>query len=294
MSLPPWYLPARFPGGDGMTDPRLGPDTSGGFRNPDASGEVAGLVAFLDGCRARSGIVANKIEDIAAMQLSPGMAALDVGCGTGEDVVAMAAFVGPSGRAVGVDLSEQILDVARRRAPSGVGQVEFHVSGAEQLPFAEKTFDAVHCERLLQHVGDPFAVLQEFCRVTKVGGRLVVREGDIGSFITSTRHEEIWRRIQAYRVDVLNRNGRIGRQMPALFRRAGFGEVTTVLRAYPADPELVREQTMPVWRREHASALVAGVVTAADVEAFESDMERQLDEGSWFQTIVTFQVVGMR
>ena len=45
---------------------------------------------------------------------------------------------------------------------------------AANLPFAAKSFDAVLCTQVLEHVCEPLQVLKEVCRVLKPGGRLVL------------------------------------------------------------------------------------------------------------------------
>jgi ubiquinone/menaquinone biosynthesis C-methylase UbiE len=68
------------------------------------------------------------------------------------------------------------------------------------LPFSDRMFDAVTILMVLEHVFDPFAVIEEISRVTKTGGYLVINVPNIGYIkhrlgllfgklpITSTRH----------------------------------------------------------------------------------------------------------
>ena len=56
------------------------------------------------------------------LYLSPGMTALDVGCGMGVFSIAMAQLVGPEGRVIAVDLQAPMLEtLARRAGRAGVG-----------------------------------------------------------------------------------------------------------------------------------------------------------------------------
>ena len=61
--------------------------------------------------------LARRLLKLAALR--PGMAVLDVACGTGLVLLDAAATVGPSGRAAGVDLSAQMLKQVRTCVPSG-------------------------------------------------------------------------------------------------------------------------------------------------------------------------------
>jgi len=46
------------------------------------------------------------------------------------------------------------------------------------LPFVEEAFDSIIAEDVLEHVADIVAVVNDFCRVLKVGGKLWVRGPD--------------------------------------------------------------------------------------------------------------------
>ena len=74
-----------------------------------------------------------------AAAVVPNEHVLDVACGTGVLACAAAERVGAGGRVVGLDANPQMLAVARRRrAP-----VEWVEGRAEQLPFDDRSFDAV-------------------------------------------------------------------------------------------------------------------------------------------------------
>ena len=92
---------------------------------------------------------------------------LDVATGTG---LVARELVG-SGRAatvVGLDPSEGMLRQSVHRAN---GRSIVHVLGrAEELPFADGTFDALTVTYLLRYVDDPAATLRELARVVRPGG----------------------------------------------------------------------------------------------------------------------------
>lgn len=56
---------------------------------------------------------------IEALQLAPGHAVLDVGCGTGWCLPRLAAKVGFAGKVIGFDPSPEMLAIARSRFPTG-------------------------------------------------------------------------------------------------------------------------------------------------------------------------------
>lgn len=105
--------------------------------------------------------------------IAPGEHVLDVACGTGIVSFAAARAVGPHGRVTGVDLSGQMVEFASRRADvHQVYNARFLRMNAEQLDFADASFDAVTCALGLMYVPDPVKALAEMRRVLRPGGRL--------------------------------------------------------------------------------------------------------------------------
>lgn len=97
---------------------------------------------------------------------------LDSGCGGGEPVLKR---VADSHRPVGVDFSAAQLEIAKSTVPEA-GLVRGDMT---RLPVAENSVDAVVAYHSLIHVpsGDHRPVLDEFARVLRPGGRLLVSEG---------------------------------------------------------------------------------------------------------------------
>lgn len=108
--------------------------------------------------------------------LSPGEAALDVCCGTGELALLMARQVGPQGKVSGVDFSPRMLALARKKAEKTGWPVEFLLADALELPFPDASFHCAAIGFALRNVNDPRACLAEMSRVTRAGGRVVVLE----------------------------------------------------------------------------------------------------------------------
>ncbi|MGW4770126.1 class I SAM-dependent methyltransferase [Nocardia sp. NPDC004278] len=98
----------------------------------------------------------------------PGVA-LDAACGTGR-VAAMLAGYGY--RVIGVDSSADMLAHARKRLP----QAEFRLGELQQLPVETDSVDLVVCSLALTHVPDLPPVFDEFARVLRPGGHLVIAD----------------------------------------------------------------------------------------------------------------------
>lgn len=129
-----------------------------------------------------------------------GKRVLDMATGTGRAALALArrgAIV------TGVDASREMLSVARTRAADAGLTIEFAEGDAHALVFADRSFDAVVCLRMLMHVPDWRKALGELCRVTQQ--RLVF---DYPAMSSAAALQAIWRRasltmgqrVEAYRV----------------------------------------------------------------------------------------------
>ena len=100
---------------------------------------------------------------------------LDVGCGPGTVLGQLAR--GFDVIAVGVDVSPRMIEVARREVP----EASFHVAAAEDLPFADATFDAVIMRMVVHHLDRPLA-FPELRRVLQPTGRLAITTTDPEGF----------------------------------------------------------------------------------------------------------------
>jgi phosphatidylethanolamine/phosphatidyl-N-methylethanolamine N-methyltransferase len=97
---------------------------------------------------------------------------LDVGVGTGLSL----ADYSPGNRVCGVDLSEPMLRKARERVIEfGLANVDvLAVMDAERLGFPDAFFDVVVAQYVITVVPNPEAALDEFARVTKPGGEIIL------------------------------------------------------------------------------------------------------------------------
>jgi demethylmenaquinone methyltransferase/2-methoxy-6-polyprenyl-1,4-benzoquinol methylase len=95
---------------------------------------------------------------------------LDVASGTAG--VALQTATRTGARVVGIDVSADMLDQGREhvRQAGRAGTIVLTQGRAEELPFADATFDALTFTYLLRYVDDPAATLRELARVLKPGG----------------------------------------------------------------------------------------------------------------------------
>jgi arsenite methyltransferase len=106
--------------------------------------------------------------------LAPGMAVLDVGCGTGFPLLELAQRLGPSSTVYGIDPWRPALERARQKRDGyGADHVHLVEGDAAAMPFGDETFDLVVSNLGINNFSDADAALAECLRVAKPGGRLV-------------------------------------------------------------------------------------------------------------------------
>ncbi len=97
---------------------------------------------------------------------------LEVGVGTGLSLP----YYSAGNRIVGIDLSEHMLEKARARvARQGLSHVEdLAIMDAENLDYADESFDVVTAQCVVNTVPHPEKALEEFARVLKPGGEIIL------------------------------------------------------------------------------------------------------------------------
>jgi ubiquinone/menaquinone biosynthesis C-methylase UbiE len=112
------------------------------------------------------------------LQVQPGNRVLDVGCGPGRLAIVLAERVAPTGSVDGVDAAVEMINRASNRARRRGGPARFQVGFAQDLPFADATFDAIACTLALHHVAEDHqqTAVEEMYRVLKPNGRLLIAE----------------------------------------------------------------------------------------------------------------------
>ncbi len=109
---------------------------------------------------------------VSAAALRPGERVLDVACGTGVVARLASQQVNADGTVAGLDVNPGMLGVARSATPAGI-TIDWHEASAEEMPFADASFDVVLCQMGLQFMPDKHAALSEIKRVLVPGGRLI-------------------------------------------------------------------------------------------------------------------------
>lgn len=111
---------------------------------------------------------------VDAANIVPGHHVLDVATGTGVLAREAAKRVGSHGSVIGLDINESMLTVARQKAP----EITWRNGRAEELPFDDRSFDAVISQFGLMFFEHRQAAIREMVRVLRPGARLAVAVWD--------------------------------------------------------------------------------------------------------------------
>lgn len=168
-----------------------------------------------------SRLLAPQLADLAGVR--PGQRVLDVGCGPGSLLSEVARRVG-AGMVAGVDPSVPFVAAAQERHPGA----DVRVAPAEDLPFADDTFDVALAQLVVHFMRDPVAGLQEMARVTRPGGVVAACVWDLAGQRDPQR--VFWaaaRRLDPTVRDESNLAGAREGHLAMLFETAGLAEVSS-------------------------------------------------------------------
>ncbi|MBI2170798.1 MAG: methyltransferase domain-containing protein [Chloroflexi bacterium] len=205
------------------------PNTSKGTRGL----ELTELNWLLDHHKAKESERRQMVEDLG---LKPGDRVLDLGCGPGLWTPMFARMVGQSGKVIGVDFDEALIDYARNKLENKrfAGVLEFQVGDFYDIPFADNTFDLVFFGNCLAYVTDQPRVLAELKRVTRQGGRVVVKDFDGAVLVVHPIDPVLSAKVLAATAQGLRErppqayfDNYVGRKLPGALREAGLLDVKT-------------------------------------------------------------------
>lgn len=230
-------------------------------------------------------------RSLARMDLQRGESVLDVGCGTGVFLPGLAALVGSEGRVVGLDHSPAFLEESQKRLADASlsDQVELVEGDAHNLPFADATFDAAHCERVLMHLQDPALAIREMQRVVRPGGRVLVAEVYAAGARMDHPDPEAEKLISAGLVSGI-RNTSMGIALRGLFVETGFTDVGGEVVGF--FEESLDEDEAEEWTVVARGLVARGVLDEARAEAAIAAMQDRRATGTHCGTALIFVVSG--
>lgn len=135
--------------------------------------QVAGLLEHPVRLRYR-----NPADLLGLFGITPGMTALDLGCGTGFFTEELARLVGGEGTVHAVDIQLPLVKATRDRLQERglADRCHVHHAGAYALPLESQSVDVAVAIAVLGEIPDRLHALLELYRVLKPGGRVAVSE----------------------------------------------------------------------------------------------------------------------
>jgi ubiquinone/menaquinone biosynthesis C-methylase UbiE len=180
----------------------------------------AKVAAQLDAFYRTRDVIRRRELALAALDVQPADAAVDIGCGPGFYVAALAE---KAGRVTGIDRSASMLALAARKT-DGYRNVTLLEGEATSLPLEDASIDRALSVQVFEYIADIPAALAEIHRVLRPGGRVVVWDID---WTTLSWHAadgaRMARMIQAW--DRHLAHPALPRTLGAALRAAGFAEV---------------------------------------------------------------------
>lgn len=262
-----------------------------GWEDVDKTTQPERFAQYLDSVKAVGASLAYKHQTFDLLAVERGYHILDVGCGTGEDVVALAQLVGNTGRVVGVDNSETMIQEAKTRTTELDLPVEYYVGDAHALDFADNTFNRCRADRTFQYLKDPVKALTEIMRVARSNAAIVISEPDWETLVVDA-DPVITRKILNYGCDTTP-NGWIGRQLPALFAKAGLVSITVVPITFVLTDFAAADNVFQL-QRMATGAHQSGVVSASEAATWLKTLEKVSQAGQFFSAVMGFIIKGQK
>jgi len=131
----------------------------------------------------------------------PNGRALDIGTGNGENLLRLKSI---GWHCQGVEFNAKAVEICRNNG------LDVSHGDLASAAFESNSFDFVTAHHLLEHVPDPHDLLAEIARITKPGGRVLIRTPNSGSLGRSLFGEywfanDVPRHLMLYNKDNLNR-----------------------------------------------------------------------------------------
>ncbi|EGG25396.1 hypothetical protein DFA_03645 [Cavenderia fasciculata] len=249
------------------------------------------FIQYVDEASKQDQIIAHTRYSTRQLQLEPGMKVIDVGCGAGKDLSRLESIVQGTGEVYGMDISREMVECAKSRM-SHLPNVQVFCGNANSIPFDANYFDAVRCERLLQHIPQPDDVIAEMVRITKRGGRIVITDIDwTSSTISIPKHVEQINSIIIKDV-VFNAHPAIGLHLKGRMKKnPQITDVDIFAQCLYTDSLSVADDFL--WLGERGKmAVTQGLISEDEYMQWREAVEQMEEEGSFVFTINLFTVSG--
>lgn len=263
-------------------------DITTGFQTVDKS-DSDFLIRFIEDAHKFPSVYESFQTQLGILDLKPGNSVLDVGCGIGDRAADMAKIVGSEGRIVGTDISSAMIDACRGRHSDSGLPLEFHIANATGQPFPDASFDRIRTERVLLYVKDTIAAFNEFGRLLKDDGMLMVVDFDFDAQVFAHKDKAVTRKIVEYCSDSFP-CGRIGSELFGHFKDFGFHDVTVKGVSYICSLEFTKR----IFAGTIQTGVNEGVFTAGETAEWWAALEQDDRDGKFFSSVEGYIVAGTK
>lgn len=158
--------------------------------------------------------------------------AADIGCGTGTMSRWLAERMGEGSKVDAIDISEDQLAVARMTQPAaGSGTITYSLASAYEPKLPNAHYDIVFVRLVLCHLKEPDQAVAAMAKLLKPGGRLVIVDMDMYSFLAMppSEHYQRWLEVARAHQHNIGVDYAVGTRLHELL--SGSGLATTFLAA---------------------------------------------------------------
>ena len=254
-----------------------------GFTAVDTQPAPATWVGVLDRLDSEPFYADYKERLHELLRPSAGERLLEVGAGTGE--AARAAEARYAVDVVAVDRSVTMAGECRARGTSRVLTADAH-----RLPFRTGHFSGAWADRVLQHVDDPHAVLDEMIRVVRPGGRIALADPDYDTQVLDISDQDLARRVLRFRADHMLRHGTLAHRHAGLLADRRLTDITVEPRTLVVRDPRAADRVMGLRTWAHTAA-DHGHLEVKAADRFVALFDEAVSRGK-FLYAVTFFLTG--
>lgn len=201
---------------------------------------------------------------------------LEVGSGVGAQTqILLRRF--PSVQITCVDAATSQLGRAKEVLKSEIetGRVTLQQADASSMPFAAGSFDSAFLCWILEHVADPFRILQETHRCLKPGGTIFCTEVMNSTLFIWPRKpviDEVWKQLNESQVE-FNGDPNVGAKVPNLLLKARYQDIQVHHINYQFDGRNVKKRAdfLSYWEGIVLSA-IPGLVESGRLKQSDKDL----------------------
>jgi ubiquinone/menaquinone biosynthesis C-methylase UbiE len=263
-----------------------------GFENVDGMSTIEKFTHCLNVLASLEFFQNYKQKTFELLRLEAGATVLELGCGTGKDAVALAHQVGKHGKVVAVDHSQAMLAQAVEETKALNLPIEFVHAEAQQLPFADNTFQGARVDRTLQHISNSQQALVEMVRVVGPGGAIVAMEPDWETFTVNSENRALTRQLLNFWCDSFP-SGWVGRRLSKYFHSAGLTDIQVIPETLVVTQLELADQVFDLVQTAH-NAYEAGIVSQSEAEAWLRELQQMNQFQEFFCSFTGFIVSGKK